>query len=283
MKPVFEDDRATIFHGDCAEVIASLPDASVDCVVTSPPYAEQRATTYGGIPESEYPQWTALWMEPLKRVLKPRGSVIINIRPHVHKGVISDYTLHTRLLLRTCGWSEIEELIWFKKGGGPPLGHVGRPRRSWESLHWFGLSGDVWCDTKANGAPSESIGGLTSCRAATAGWNHLHGPQNEMTSGMARSLDVAELATRLNPNDCEDTSHPAPYPPKLAAWCIRLVCPPGGTVLDPFSGSGSTGVAAIQEGRRYVGIDLAEEYAAMSARRVAKEPPTLDIFGQETA
>ena len=281
MTPYYEDDRATIYHGDCAEVIASLPDESVDCVVTSPPYAEQRATTYGGIPEADYPQWTALWMEPLKRVLKPRGSVIINIRPHVHKGKISDYTLNTRLLLRTCGWAEIEELIWFKPGS-PPMGRVDRPRRSWESLHWFGLSGDVWCDPKANGTQSERVGMEKSGRAYRHGWAHLSGASETLKKGVARSIDVATVPFDTAP-DSPDTSHPAVYPYKLPAWCIRLVCPPGGTVLDPFSGSGTTGVAAVKEGRSYLGIDVAEEYAAMSARRVAKEPDTLDIFGGDAA
>ena len=281
MTPYYEDDRATVYHGDAAEVIASLPDASVDCVVTSPPYAEQRASTYGGVPEADYPAWTVGWMAPLKRVLKPRGSVIINIRPHVKGGAISDYTLRMRLALRGAGWSEVDELIWYKPAA-PPLGHIGRPRRSWESLHWFGRSGEVWCDPKVNGTASQRIG-MESGRAARSGWSHLHGEQNTAWSGVSRGTDVAVFGTYDNANDCEDTNHPAPYPSKLAAWCIRLVCPPGGTVLDPFSGSGSTGVAALQEGRRYVGIDLAEEYAAMSARRVAKEPLTLDIFGEETA
>jgi site-specific DNA-methyltransferase (adenine-specific) len=276
VEPYYADDRATIYHGDCAEVIASLPDASVDCVVTSPPYAEQRATTYGGIPESEYPQWTVRWMEPLKRVLKPRGSVIINIRPHVHKGVISDYTLHTRLLLRTCGWAEIEELIWFKPYS-PPLGRVDRPRRSWEALHWFGLSGDVWCDPQANGHPSRYLG-INPGRAHKNGWTHVGKPSEEMKEGVARSMDVCLTTdTRPTKENVDVWDHPAPFPASLPAWCIRLVCPPGGTVLDPFSGSGTTGVAAVKEGRRYVGIDMAEEYAAMSARRVAKEPPVLPL------
>jgi site-specific DNA-methyltransferase (adenine-specific) len=282
MTPYFEDDRATIYHGDCAEVIASLPDASVDCVVTSPPYAEQRATTYGGVPEGEYPAWTVRWTEPLRRVLKPRGSVVINIRPHVHKGVISDYTLHTRLLLRTCGWAELDEFIWFKPQS-PPTGHPTRPRRAWESLHWFGLSGDVWCDPQANGRASKNLGMTGKGAHLRQSWDHYQ-VAGETSEGVARSMDVCEFGIR-RPRQVEVGlwDHPAPYPKQVAAWCIRLVCPPGGTVLDPFSGSGSTGVAAIQEGRRYVGIDLAEEYAAMSARRVSKEPDTLDIFGGDVA
>jgi site-specific DNA-methyltransferase (adenine-specific) len=278
--PYFEDDRATIFHGDCAEVIAGLPDESVDCVVTSPPYAEQRSSTYGGVPEGEYPAWTVRWMEPLRRVLKPRGSVIVNIRPHVKGGTISDYVLRTRLALREAGWGEVDELLWVKPDA-PPMGRIDRPRRSWESLHWFALDGDAWCDPQANGVSSKRLG-LTGGKAQANGWDHVNG-YAAPTEGMARCQDFAVFGTGLNPRANADTNHPAPYPSQLAAWCIRLVCPPGGTVLDPFSGSGSTGVAAIQEGRRYVGIDLAEEYAAMSARRVAKEPDTLDIFGGDAA
>lgn len=162
----------------------------------------------------------------------------------------------------------------------PTLGHKYRPRRSWESLLWFGPDGNAWCDPKANGQRSDRIG-FDLGNGHRNGW--LQGGGTEVHGeGMSRCADVAEFSVgRLSEVFTEygETVHSAPYPPRLAAWCIRLVCPPGGTVLDPFSGSGSTGVAAIREGRRYVGIDIMEEYAAMSARRVASEPHTLDIFG----
>jgi site-specific DNA-methyltransferase (adenine-specific) len=276
--PYYDDERATIYHGDAAEVIVGLPDASVDCVVTSPPYAEQRATTYGGIPEADYPAWTVAWMEPLRRVLKPRGSVIINIRPHVRDGTISDYTLRTRLAIRGAGWLELDELLWIKPDAMPTAPNT-RPRRSWESLHWFGLRPDAYSAPTANGSPHLGEFGEINSRPTRLGWKHGARGSSTMTSDTSRCRDWVSVAVRCNPNDSDDTRHPAPYPTKVAGWCIRLVCPPGGTVLDPFSGSGSTGVAALQEGRRYIGIDLAEEYAAMSARRVAKEPLTLDIFG----
>jgi DNA modification methylase len=82
--------------------------------------------------------------------------------------------------------------------------------------------------------------------------------------------DAAEIASELR--------HPAPYPPALAEWVARLICPPGGTILDPFNGSGSTGAAAIRNGYRYIGIDNVEEYVAMSARRLEIETsqPRLD-------
>jgi DNA modification methylase len=65
------------------------------------------------------------------------------------------------------------------------------------------------------------------------------------------------------------SNHPAPYPPALAEWVGKLICPQGGTILDPFSGSASTGVACIRNGWDYIGIEAMPEYAAMSRKRLA--------------
>lgn len=270
--PHYQDESVSVYHGDCRDVLAALPDESVDAVVTSPPYAEQRKSTYGGVLESEYPAWTVQWMEPLRRTLKPTGSALIVIRPHIRDGVLSDYVLRTRLALRAAGWAELDELVWFKPDA-PPLGRTDRPRRSWESILWFGRNATAWCDPKASGTPSKRLG-FHGGRAARHEWDHLHGPQS-IAEGIARCPDVAEFSVRRNPDDNQDNTHEAPYPPALAAWCVRLACPPGGTVCDPFMGSGSTGIAAIQEGRRFVGVEIDEAHAARAARRLAKEPLTL--------
>lgn len=257
-----------ILEGDCAEVMATLPAESVDAVITSPPYAMQRAATYGGIPEIDYPAWTVRWMEQARRILRPDGSAVINIRPHVRDGQISDYTLRTRLALREAGWTEIEELIWHK--GGAPVGHVRRPRRSWESLHWFALHGNPYCDPKAAGAETDRLGGIQGRTGP-----HIHGIQSDLTAGRARVADIVAVNTRKNDDDGDRTRHPAVYPPALAEWVGKLVCPPGGTVLDPFSGSASTGIACLQNEWNYVGIEIDPDYAAMSRRRLAFPTPTL--------
>ena len=75
--------------GDCIDVLKTLPDGSVDSVVTSPPYAMQRKHTYGGVSEKDYPAWTVAWMREVWRVLKDDGSVIINISPHIKNGQLS--------------------------------------------------------------------------------------------------------------------------------------------------------------------------------------------------
>ena len=114
---------AQYLHGDCLDLIPTLDDCSVSLVVTSPPYADQRAGHYESVPEEDYPDFTVNWMTALEPKMTPDGSVFVVIRPHLRAGVISDYVLRTRLTLREAGWNECEELIWLKPGA-PPLGSL---------------------------------------------------------------------------------------------------------------------------------------------------------------
>lgn len=264
--PAYDRNNAQLYVGDCAEVMAALPAESVDAIVTSPPYAMQRKSTYGGISEADYPAWTVRWMNEARRILKPDGSVIINIRPHVKNGQISDYTLRTRLALRDAEWREVDELLWIK-GDAMPTGSPRKPRRSWESLHWFAKHGQPWSDAKANGNPSNRVGAPRGSSAESLGWAHTPiGGGAEHSAGIARSRDWVKVSVRKNTG--REFKHPASFPPDLAEWCGRLITPPGGTILDPFNGSASTGVAALRNGWNYIGIDAVEEYVEMSARRL---------------
>lgn len=262
--PAYDRNNAQLYVGDCVEVMAALPAESVDAIVTSPPYAMQRKSTYGGIPEKDYPAWTVAWMDEARRVLKPDGSAIINIRPHIKNGQISDYTLRTRLALREAGWMELEELIWFKRSS-PPMGSTSRPRRAWESLHWFGKHGKAYSAPKANGAESDRIG-------AKGGRGYVVSPSDGFSSGTSRAHDVAEVNLgRPGRWDQDNIDHPAPFPVPVAEWCGKLITPPGGTILDPFNGSASTGVAALRNGWNYIGIDAVPEYIEMSGKRLDHE------------
>jgi site-specific DNA-methyltransferase (adenine-specific) len=252
----------SILEGDCIDVMRTLPAESVDAIITSPPYAMQRKATYGGVPEPEYPAWTVAWMAEARRLLKPDGNVVINIRPHIRHGQLSDYTLRTRLALREAGWVEVEELIWHKRGA-MPTGSPRRPRRSWESLHWFAKHGRSWADPKAAGTAPVRSDATWVNRAVRNGWDH--GIRGSMTSPeIARVTNVLTLSAKHGGG----FDHPAPYPPALAEWVGKLICPPGGTILDPFSGSASTGVACIRNGWDYIGIEAMPEYAEMSRRRL---------------
>lgn len=255
-----------IRHGDCLEVLRDLPENSVDSVVTSPPYAMQRKSTYGGIPEKDYPEWTVAWMREVWRVLKDDGSVIINISPHINAGQLSDYVMHTRLALRADGWSEVDEIVWHK-ANAMPTGSPRKPKRSWESLLWYAKHGQPHSDAKAMGKPPTGPKFGKRGAAARNGWAH------DATGGCS-SPDIARVQNVVQIGKLsgeQSINHPAPYPWQLAEWCGKLITPDGGTILDPFTGSSSTGVAAIKNGWNFIGIDQSLEYIDMSRSRLSAE------------
>lgn len=264
------EDGVLLLHGDCVEVLKTLPEKSVDSVVTSPPYAMQRKSTYGGVPEKEYPEWTVAWMKEVWRILKDDGSVIINISPHIRKGELSDYVLRTRLALREAGWIELPELIWHKTNS-IPTGAPNRPRRSWESLLWFGKHGRAFGNPKANGHPLKGKWGrINTSQADTNGWSHSWKGSAKKPS-ISRCTDV--FSSRTNH---VRTGHPASFPVELAEWCGKLITPDGGTILDPFTGSSSTGVAALKNGWNFIGIDQVAEYIELSRKRLEDEKKRLE-------
>lgn len=257
----------TIMQGDCLTLLPTLPEKSVDLVLTSPPYAEQRKNLYAGISETKYPQWTKSWFEACKHALKDTASIVVIIRPHLSNGQISDYVLKTRLLLRESGWRECEELIWIKSNA-PPIGSIVRPRRSWESILWFSLSNRPYCDAKANGQPSNRVGfvGKKGEHKYIRGLTHSENWTDKQ--GVARCRDYVDIGT----GECDkspDNTHPAQFPVKLAKWVINMLCPLDGLVVDPFMGSGSTAVACKETNRHYIGCELSEEYCSIANKRVS--------------
>ncbi|MCD0446472.1 site-specific DNA-methyltransferase [Glycomyces sp. A-F 0318] len=238
--------------GDALDVLPRLTPRSVDCIVTSPPYAEQRKADYGGVHERIYPTWLADRLDAAKPALTDRASVAIVIRPHIRGGQLSDYVLRTRLELRERGWVEVDEWIW-DKGSGMPTAPNDRPRRSWEHILWFAPSRTrPWCDPRANGRPQTQPFKVEGRLFRNGYGRHKLRTAPYVPHPIARGIDLARI--RLGQNITGDeVAHPAPFPPALAAWIIRYVCPPGGRVLDPFAGSGSTGLAALAEDRAFHG------------------------------
>jgi len=249
-----------IIHGDCFAVLPTLEENSIDLVVTSPPYAEQRKDQYSSISEKDYPAWTKNWMKLCRPLLKNSGSIAIVIRPHVRNGQISDYVLNTRIELRKDKWIEADEFIWIKPNS-PPLGHVGRPRRSWESILWFSKTNKPFCDPKFNGNPSDRIG-LESKKGVG---NYIAGT-SKSKSGIARSRDYVSIGTSEN-NRSPYNTHPAVFPVELAKWIITTLSPERATILDPFVGSGSTVIACLETKRSYIGIEQSHEYHQIALKR----------------
>jgi DNA modification methylase len=122
--------------GDCREVLKTIADDSVDLVFTSPPYADQRKNTYGGIHPDKYVEWFLPIAEQLMRILKPAGTFILNIKEKAVNGERSTYVLELILALRKQGWFWTEEFVWHKKNCYPGK-WSNRFRDAWERLLQF--------------------------------------------------------------------------------------------------------------------------------------------------
>jgi len=256
-----------IYHGNCIELAEKLDDASIRLVACSPPYAMQRKSTYGGILEKEYPQWTVKWMEALRPKLTEDASVFIVIRPHLKHGQISDYVLRTRLAVREAGWIECEEIIWHKPDA-PPLGSIQRPRRTWESILWYSRTNKPFMDLKACGTESTRLGSFAgSDRFGEGGDSPIHAGQKrgEFQKGISRSTDM--ISVTISSMD-RGVNHPAMYPQGVPNHLIASFSEKEDIVLDPFAGSGQTGISAKVLGRNFIGFEINENYTNIGNQRI---------------
>lgn len=248
----------TVTQGDCKETIQRLPDESVNLLLCSPPYPEKRGDKYPTVSESDYPTWTARWMDSLKTKLTKDGSVLIVIDKHVKKGVMSDFLLLTQLVLRRLGWKQHMTHIWFKHDG-LPLGHRWWPHHSYEEILWFSRTTHPFCDPWAAGSPSTNLAVRNYDQSE---WTNGKKGEKE---GTARMRDVLVVPVGGN---AKGVDHPAKYPQTLCESLIKAFSPEGGTVLDCFAGSGTTLLAAKATGRNFYGIDVMEKYVDLARRRL---------------
>lgn len=273
-----------IYLGDCGDVLAGFPDNSVDLIFTSPPYADQRKKTYGGVSPDEYVDWFLPKTEQFLRVLKPTGTFILNIKERVVAGERHTYVIELILRMRQQGWFWTEEFIWHKKNSYPGK-WPNRFRDNWERLLQFNKS-------KAFSMYQESVmvpvGDWAKDRLSKLSETDQTRDESRVGSGFGKNIsnwvgrdmvyptNVVYLAT-----ECSNRNHSAAFPLELPKWFIRLFTQPGDLVLDPFVGSGTTALAALQLGRSYVGIDISPDYVELSRSRVEETQISLPIVADE--
>lgn len=306
----YADEQVTLLLGDALETLRTLPAESVDCCVTSPPYFGLRDYGIEGqygleASPAEYVETMRAVFAEVRRVLAKDGTCWINVgdsyayppgsagrqgngqranRTFTAEGLRGTTALPPKNLLmiparvaialQDDGWILRNDIIWSKPNAMP---ESIRDRLSTRYEHVFLLarSERYWFDLDAIREPTTG-GAHARSAAANARWI---GKTREANLGMsgAPSKTLGALKETRNPGDVWSIStqpypeaHFAVFPAELPIRCIKAGCKPGGTVLDPFSGSGTTGDAARRLGRKYVGVDLNPEYHDLAVKRFAQ-------------
>ncbi|MBE2256418.1 MAG: site-specific DNA-methyltransferase [Ignavibacteria bacterium] len=269
--------RTDLYLGDSKEELKLIPDNSVDLIVTSPPYADQRKNTYGGISADKYVEWFLPISKQLLRVLKTTGTFILNIKEKVVDGERSTYVMELILEMRKQGWLWTEEFIWHKKNSYPGK-WPNRFRDSWERLLQFNK------DRKFNMYQEEvmvPMGDWAKTRLKKLSETDKVRDNSKVGSGFGKNIsnwvdrekafpsNVLHLAT-----ECNNKNHSAAFPEELPEWFIKLFTKENDTVLDPFMGSGTTLVVANRMRRNSIGIDIVPEYYEM----VKKQLEEVEIY-----
>jgi len=260
-----------IIHGDCLDVIKILPNESIDLIVTSPPYADNRKKSYKGIPTNKYVQWFLPISYELERVLKSEGSFVLNIKERTADGERQTYVLELILEMRRQGWLWTEEYIWHKKNCYPGK-WPNRFRDAWERCLHFTKQKRFKMFQQAVMVP---MGSWAEKRLTKLSDTDRIRDESRSLSGFGKNVsnwlgkkyvyptNVLHLAT-----ECSNRNHSAAFPISLPSWFIKLFTEPGDIVLDPFIGSGTTALACIELDRHYIGIELMEDYYKLALEAV---------------
>lgn len=272
-------DPVIVLFGNAAQVLKEVPSNSVDLIVTSPPYADQRISTYGGIKADHYVEWFMSIAVELQRVLKPTGTFILNIKERVIEGERHTYVLELILEMRRQGWLWTEEFIWHKKNSYPGK-WPNRFRDSWERLLQFNKQKQFKMFQQSVMVPTgdwaksrlRKLSDTDQIRdESKVGSGFGKNISNWLQRSMAYPTNVLHMAT-----ECGNRSHSAAFPEPLPEWFINLFTEEGDCVLDPFAGSGTTLRVARRLGRTAIGIDSNREYY----ERMAAEFSTHATLGQ---
>lgn len=255
--------QAKLILGDCREVLKTLKDNSIDLIFTSPPYADSRTNTYGGIKPDKYVEWFLPISDELLRVLKPTGTFVLNIKEKVVNGERHTYVIELILEMRKQGWLWTEEFIWHKKNSYPGK-WPNRFRDSWERLLQFNKAHKFHMYQEEVMVP---MGDWAERRLKNLSETDKVRDPSKVGSGFGKRIanwigrekaypsNVLHLAT-----ETKNRNHSAVFPEDLPEWFIKLFTKPRDWVLDPFMGSGTTARVAQTMGRNAIGIEILPEY-----------------------
>lgn len=272
------DITTEILLGDSQDVLKTIGDNTVDLIVTSPPYADRRKDTYGGIDPEEYVNWFLPISEQLLRVLKPTGTFILNIKEKAENGERNTYVIDLILALRKQGWLWTEEFIWHKKNCYPGK-WPNRFRDAWERVLQFNKTRDFNMYQETVMMP---IGDWANGRLKNLSETDKIRDNSKSGSGFGKNISNWLKRNMVYPTNvlqfatvCNNKNHSAAFPEELPEWFIKLFTQANDWILDPFLGSGTTSEVAQRMGRNSIGIEIMSEYVEMAKAKVMQKEPFL--------
>ena len=291
--------RVRILVGDCLELLSTLPEESVHCVVTSPPYWGLRdygvASAIGLEPTFEEHLGTLVTVfREVRRVLRSDGTLWLNYGDCYHNGDslsglkpkdLMMTPARVALALQADGWWLRSEIVWHKPNPMPESVRD-RPTSAHEKIYLLTKSARYFYD-------AEAVRVACSPNTHARRKDHERAPRKGSDTYDRRAgtwkekrtvAEQAEIGANLRnvwttPTHAYPDAHFATFPPKLVEPCIKAGCPVGGVVLDPFGGSGTVGLVASRLGRDAILIELNPEYAALAERRIYSDAPLLADVG----
>lgn len=295
---VYTTPRGTQVCGDSRGVLAGLEEASVDLIVTSPPFALLRQKSYGNEDQATYVAWLCEFGREAHRVLKDTGSFVLDLGGAYQRGRPTRSLYNYRVLISFCdelGYQLAEEFFWFNPAKLPsPIEWVNkrkiRAKDSVNTVWWFSKSDWPKADVRKVLTPysarmkklladpasfyrpkdrpsGHDIGtGFGKANAGAIPSNLLQIPNTDSNSHYLRVCKTLDRE-----------SHPARFPADLPRFFIRFLTDPGDFVVDIFSGSNTTGAVAEELGRKWLSVELDRSYAVLSAIRFMEGRTTEQI------
>jgi adenine-specific DNA-methyltransferase len=263
LEPKFSDafapsERVVVYHGDCIDLLRTIPDESLQLIVTSPPY------NLGKEYEKKlrldlYLRQQALVIAECVRALSPRGSICWQVGNYVDRGSVIPLDTALYPIFARLGLRMRNRIIWhFEHGLHCSRRFSGR----YETIIWFTKSDEYIFNLDAVRIPQKY-----------PGKKYFRGPKTGQYSCNPFGKNPGDLwvIPNVKSNHVEKTGHPCQFPVELVERLVLSLTNGGDWVLDPFLGTGTTIVAAIRHGRRGVGADTVPSYVKLARQRIQQE------------
>lgn len=286
--PLYHTTRGKAVVGDSLQLLAELPDNSVDLVMTSPPFALRRQKTYGNVEETEYVDWIKPFGRAVFRVLKESGSFVLDLGGAYRSGIPSRSLYNFRVLLAFCdeiGFHLAEDFYWSNPAKLPsPIEWVNkrkiRAKDSVDTVWWFSKTAFPKADVRNVLTPySERMKKLIEDP------DRFYTPKkrpsgHDISAGFGKSNEGAIPSNLLQIPNTDSNSyylrqskalglprHPARFPVELPVFFIKMLTDEKDLVLDIFGGSNTTGYAAESLNRKWLTFEIDQEYLVSSVIR----------------